>query len=234
MYQSVAAGNYGQALNQHLAFELGNISNSFVSALPTNQGLAPASQLLGYYLNPDSAHLGHESAPFTDFLITSAVGGYDVFAVRNAVRVASLADDLVPSNVNYEPNFVAGPNPNALQQRVVISPTAGEGGVYLKSQAGKTKVGSTGDFRGRYGPNGGIEVEIPQTRTAPLSGVDDSAYPCTRERQLRFDEEYIDRLTPRDVRYRAPTKPQPPVSQQKWDSYRHIFGYGDVPSDFGY
>ncbi|MCA8988943.1 MAG: hypothetical protein KDA78_14950, partial [Planctomycetaceae bacterium] len=45
----------------------------------------------------------------------------------------------------------------------VTSPTAGEGGVYIKPHGGRTKVGSTGDFEGRYGPNAkpGIEVEIP-------------------------------------------------------------------------
>lgn len=41
-----------------------------------------------------------------------------------------------------------------------------------------------------------------------------------------------------DMRYQAELgnevqKPQPPVSQEKRDKHRHIFGYGDVPSDFG-
>ena len=131
---------------------------------------------------------------------------------------------------------VPGPNPNGLRQRVVESPTAGEGGVYLKPHQGKTKIGSTDDFKQRYGENAddGIEVEIPQTRTSPPPGVDDSKYPWSGGRQRRFDEEYLDRLTPPDVRYRAPEKPQSPVSQLKWDLYRSIFGYGDVPSDYGY
>jgi RHS repeat-associated protein len=137
------------------------------------------------------------------------------------------------SGVHYDPNQVAGPNPNGLQQRVVSSPTAGEGGVYLKPEAGRTKVGSTGDFRGRYGPNGNIEVEIPQTRTGPPPGVDDSAYPWSARAQRRFDEEYVDRITPPNVRYRDPLNPRSPVDPNNWTDFRHIFGYGDLPPDFG-
>ena len=36
-------------------------------------------------------------------------------------------------------------------------------------------------------------------------------------RQRRFDEEYLDRLLPPDVRYRSPRKRQRPVDQEKWD-----------------
>ena len=25
-----------------------------------------------------------------------------------------------------------------------------------------------------------------------------------------------------------------PFNQEKWDKYRHVFGYGDLPSDFGH
>jgi hypothetical protein len=107
------------------------------------------------------------------------------------------------------------------------------GGVYLKPHLGKTKIGSTDDFMGRYGSNAreGIEVEIPQTRNGPPAGVDDSAYPWTARAQRRFDEEYVDRITPPSVRYRGPNG-KSPVSQDKWLKYRHIFGYGDLPADF--
>ena len=135
--------------------------------------------------------------------------------------------------VNYDALRVPGPNPNSLRQRVVTSPTAGEGGVYLKPQGDRVKIGSTADFRARYGPNApdGIEVEIPRTRTAPAA--DDSAYRWTARRQARFDEEYLDRITPPDVRYRPPNNPRSPVDPVKWERYRQIFGYGDVPADFG-
>ena len=118
----------------------------------------------------------------------------------------------------------------------MTSPTAGQGGVYLKPQAGQTKIGSTSDFQGRYGPNApdGIEVEIPQTKSGPPPGVDDSAYPWSARAQRRFDEEYVDRMTPPSVRYRDPNNPVSPVSQEKWELYRHIFGYGDLPADFGH
>ncbi len=129
--------------------------------------------------------------------------------------------------------IVPGPNPNGLQMRVVSSPTPGEGGAYLKPEGGKTKIGSTGDFKGRYGPNGGIVIEIPQTRNGPPAGVDDSMYRWTERRQRRFDEEYMDRVTPPEMRYRDPTDPKDPVRQRKWEKYRHIFGYGDLPPDFG-
>jgi hypothetical protein len=131
--------------------------------------------------------------------------------------------------------LVPGPNPNGLRQRTVTSPTPGEGGVYLKPQGGRTKIGSTGDFEGRYGANAkpGIEVEIPQTRNGPPAGVDDSAYPWSARAQRRFDEEYIDRITPPDARFRAPNA-RSPVDPDKWDKYRHIFGYGDLPSNFGF
>ncbi|MBX9681170.1 MAG: HINT domain-containing protein [Gemmataceae bacterium] len=131
--------------------------------------------------------------------------------------------------------LVGGPNPNKLRQRVVSTPTAGEGGVYLKPHDGKTKVGSAADFRARYGAKApdGIEVEIRQTRSSKPAGVDDREYPWTPRRQRRFDEEYVDRMTPPDVRYRDPNNPLPPVSQDKWVRFRHIFGYGDVPASFG-
>jgi RHS repeat-associated protein len=136
--------------------------------------------------------------------------------------------------VDYDVQSVPGPNPNNLQQRAVTTPTTGEGGVYLKPENGRTKVGSTDDFRLRYGAKAknGIEVEIPQTRKGPAA--DDSAYQWTERRQRRFDEEYVDRMTPREIRYRDPNNAKPPVSQQKWEQYRHIFGYGDLSSDFGY
>src|SRR5262245_5835403 len=135
---------------------------------------------------------------------------------------------------------VGGPNPNGLRMRVVDTPTVGEGGVYLKPQGGKTKTGSTGEFRTRYGAaaEDGIEVEIRQTRfekAKDARGVpyDDSAYPWSPEYQRRFDEEYVDRMQPAGVRWRA-GRPMSPVSQEKWRLYRHIFGYADVPENFGY
>jgi len=135
--------------------------------------------------------------------------------------------------VDYDAGRLAGPNPNKLRQRVVSSPTAGEGGVYLKPQGGRTKIGSTNDFRGRYGPSApdGIEVEVPLTRRGPAA--EDSAYRWTARRQARFDEEYLDRITPPNVRYRDPSNPRSPVDPAKWEQYRHIFGYGDLPTDFG-
>lgn len=113
-------------------------------------------------------------------------------------------------------------------------------GVYLKPHDGKTKVGSTGGtntYRTRYtltNPEGGgpVEVEIPQTRFSKPAGVDDSAYEWSSARQRRFDEEYVDRVTPPSIRYRAPNARRP-VDPDKRDKYRHIFGYGDVPNDFG-
>jgi len=91
----------------------------------------------------------------------------------------------------YDPNVVAGPNPNQLRQRAVSKPTAKEGGVYLKPMEGKTKIGSADDFSTRYGKDAidGIEVEIPQTRFGPPPGVDDSSYPWNPKAQRRFDEE---------------------------------------------
>ena len=152
-----------------------------------------------------------------------------------------ICENAEPSSGNHgaksaDLNLVPGPNPNGLRQRAVDSPTSGEGGVYLKPQDGKTKIGSTIDFHDRYGANAnnGIEVEIPQTRNGPPAGVDDSLYPWNPRAQRRFDEEYLDRMTPPEVRYRDPTNPRPPVGQDKWEKYRHIFGYGDLPDDFGY
>jgi hypothetical protein len=164
-------------------------------------------------------------------------GGVRNATTHGAVGVLQAEGKLAlrPGGLHYDPNLVPGPNPNGLRQRAVTSPTAGEGGVYLRPEGGKTKIGSTGDFQERYGPRApdGIEVEIPQTRQGPPSGVADSAYPWTARAQRRFDEAYVDRLTPANVRYRAPDNPKPPVSQENWDLYRHIFGYGDLPSNFG-
>jgi RHS repeat-associated protein len=123
--------------------------------------------------------------------------------------------------------------PNNLVSREVNGGTPGEGGVYQFPIADKTKTGSTGDYGTRYSDDR-IQREFPQTRFGPPEGVDDSAYPWTDRRQRRFDEEYIDRTVPRDSRYRAPVKPTRPVDPDKWRLYRDIFGYGDVPEDFGY
>lgn len=137
--------------------------------------------------------------------------------------------------VDYDANRVPGPNPNDLRRRHVDTPTPGQDGVYEKPEGGKTKIGSTSDYAKRYAANApdGIEVEIPRTRSGPPSGVDDSEYRWTPERQRRFDEEYVDRSTPAHARYRDAHNPKSPVSQEKWDKYRHIFGYGGLPSDYG-
>ena len=118
-------------------------------------------------------------------------------------------------SVQYDAGRVPGPNPNNLRQRAVTTPTAGGGGVYLKPQVGRTKIGSTNDFRGRYGANApdGIEVEIPLTRTH--AAAEDSAYRWSARRQRRFDEEYLDRITPSNVRYRDPSNPKSPVDPEK-------------------
>jgi hypothetical protein len=131
---------------------------------------------------------------------------------------------------------VAGPNPNGLRLRAVEQPTVGEGGVYLKREGGKTKTGSTIQFRDRYGTSdeAGIQVEIPQTRTGKPVGVDDSAYPWTPRRQRRFDEEYVDRTLPAEVRYRDTGNPKSPVEADKWAKFRQIFGYGDILENFGH
>jgi RHS repeat-associated protein len=136
---------------------------------------------------------------------------------------------------------VGGPNPNGLRQRVVDTPTPGEGGVYLKPEETPdgmrwTKVGSTEDFAERYGRSAenAIEVEIRQTVNQKPPGVDDSEYEWTAERQRRFDEEYVDRMTPPEARYRDPDNPKSPVSTEKWARYRQIFGYGSLPENFGY
>jgi hypothetical protein len=162
-------------------------------------------------------------------------------AAAGKVGAEGVGGENAPKGVNYDPNLVPGPNPNGLRAYPVDTPSDGVG-VYLKPHDGKTKVGSTGrgdsTFANRYSPNnpeggGPIQVEIPQTRNGPPAGVDDSEYKWTPSRQRRFDEEYVDRTIPPESRYRAPTKPQSPVQQSLWDRFRHIFGYGDVQSDFG-
>jgi len=169
-------------------------------------------------------------------LLTAQKYTHQIDVLPNSQILSQIDTFSVPPSggVFYDAGRVAGPNPNNLRQRIVTGPTRGEGGAYLKPEAGRTKVGSTGDYYERYGPNGGIEVEIPQTRTGPTPGVDDSAYPWSARAQRRFDEEYIYRTTPADVRYTATPHGKSPVSQSKWDNYRQIFGYGDVPSDYGY
>ena len=116
--------------------------------------------------------------------------------------------------------------PNELRARDVEKPTKGEGGVYQFEKEGKVKTGSTGDFYKRYGGKN-IKIEYPQTRNK--AAADDSAYQWTPRRQRRFDEEFIDRQVPPDQRYRDPDHPKPPVGQDKWRKFRHIFGYGDEP-----
>ena len=83
------------------------------------------------------------------------------------------------------------------------------------------KTGSTNDFHKRYGGKN-IGIEYKQTRTVKAS--DDSSYTWTARRQRRFDEQYLDDLVPEALRYRA-TNPKRPVSQEKWDAFKHIFGY---------
>ena len=106
----------------------------------------------------------------------------------------------------------------------------------MKPEGGRTKTGSTNNYADRYGRNAadGIEVEIPQTRFSKPAGVDDKAYPWSGRAQRRFDEEYVDRMLPPEARYRDPTNPKPPVDVEKWARYRHIFGYGNLPENFGH
>lgn len=94
--------------------------------------------------------------------------------------------------------------------------------MYQFKLGGKTKTGSTVDFYQRYS-GGEIEVEFPQTRSGPAA--DDAAYRWTPRRQRRFDEHYIDSLLPPEERYRSAIRPVSPVSADKWERFRHIFGY---------
>jgi hypothetical protein len=132
---------------------------------------------------------------------------------------------------------VPGPNPNKLAGETVAAPSKGVGGVYTGQKGGKIKTGSTDDFSARYRkfPEGDFKIttEYRQTRFAKPDGVDDSAYRWTARRQRRFDEEYIDRTISPEARYRS-DKGDSPVSPDKWRQFRHIFGYGDVPENFGH
>jgi len=121
--------------------------------------------------------------------------------------------------------------PNMLEGRVVNKATKGAGGGYMFEIKGKIKVGSATDYHARYGGKN-IVVEFPQTRNMPAAKAAGS-YKWTPKRQRRFDEEYLDRLVPKDLRYRA-AKPKRPVQQHLWKKYRHLFGYGDIDEDFGY
>jgi hypothetical protein len=151
----------------------------------------------------------------------------------------NLGNNPVEYIANY--NYVSGPNPNKLiANRVSGKPTNSEG-VYIKLHDGKVKTGMAGGkdpFNRRYNvtaPEGGasIEIEILQTRYTPPQGLssEDTTY-WNPKRQRRFDEEYIDRTIPQDLRYRAENA-KSPVSQKLWDEKRHIFGYHDIPSNFG-
>jgi hypothetical protein len=135
---------------------------------------------------------------------------------------------------------VPGPNPNNLTARrvdPVEGPTTGGEGVYIKPHDGKTKVGSTNDFRYRYDldpPEGGgtIAFEISQTRTGPPSGLSAAETArWTARRQRRFDEAYVDTLFKRDQLFRADNE-KAPVDPRKWRAQRRTFGYGSLPDNF--
>ena len=169
------------------------------------------------------------------------VAGEHVYQITNAGLLVHNASVGKASRVgDYDPFMVPGPNPNNLRMKIV-DPVAGPGkgvGVYIKPHFGKTKVGMVGEsktFRYRYSNKspeggGGIEIEISQTRF--VKAADDSAYKWTARRQRRFDEEYVDRITPEGAIFRSSTG-DTPVKADKWIKYRHIFGYGDVAEDFG-
>lgn len=136
---------------------------------------------------------------------------------------------------------VPGPNPNRLMiERVGPGGPTEREGVYAKPHDGLTKVGKatgTDTFRSRYSlsnPEGGagIEFEIPMRGTAPPAGLSpqEASY-WSAARQARFDEAYVDALFPRDQIYRAPRETAP-LSIERWQQYRHIFGYGDLPPSF--
>jgi hypothetical protein len=203
-----------------------------------NLGDPAARDIPGFtkYLNPDKPPPGLQYRPTWDEAETKKIIDF-VTTPRERPRLGASPLEMWWDGQGVP---VGGPNPNGLRMRAVDKPTVGEGGVYLKVEGGKTKTGSTGEFRSRYGvaAENGIEVEIPQTRfekAKDAKGVpyDDSAYPWSPEYQRRFDEEYVDRLQPPSVRWRA-MRPVSPVSQENWEKYRHIFGYGDVPANFGY
>jgi hypothetical protein len=137
-------------------------------------------------------------------------------------------------------DLLPAPNPNALRSvKVSGNPTNGVG-VYVKKHFKLLKVGSAGGtttFRTRYtlsNPEGGCNIwyELAQTKNAKPPGVDDSEYPWNDKRQRRFDEEYVDRLIPAAMRFRSP-RGDDPVDDAKWKAFKHIFGYGDMPVDFG-
>jgi len=75
VYDSVAAGEYSQAVRQHLAFSLGNASNSLVLqavTLPGSPGFFQAAGPLAYTLNPTSRAVGARRSPLRKLAHTFA------------------------------------------------------------------------------------------------------------------------------------------------------------------
>ena len=166
----------------------------------------------------------HGTLSFDDFGVAAQQGLTN--AGREMSQSASAEASPKPAALPQAPG--EGVGPNRLVGRDVSTPTKGEGGVYQFEVDGKIKTGSTVDYNRRYS-GGKITKEYPQTRFSKPEGVEDSAYRWTPRRQRRFDEELLDRTVPADQRYRAPGNPKAPVSQDKWQRFRHIFGYGDEP-----
>lgn len=166
---------------------------------------------------------------------------------ESGVLVHNMSGPANDPNCNPECEFdfpigqLAAPNPNTLTSTKVSGDPSGGVGVYVKKHFGKLKSGSAGgttNFRNRYrlgNPEGGCNIwyELPQTRNAAPDGLSESdgAY-WTPARQRRFDEEYVDRLIGTALRYRS-EKGDAPVQMVKWRMYRHIFGYGQLPENFG-
>jgi hypothetical protein len=149
-----------------------------------------------------------------------------------------------------------GLDPNNLKSRIkkVAMPTM-ERGVYLKKhEDGLIKIGSAGGatiwFSNRYLSTAAVgttkhdygcpilyEIVIdpstpPASASLPLGGCP-AAKGWNARRQRQFDEEYVQRLVPNAQKWKAKKKAQNAVNPMWWDLCRHLFGYKDVPVNFG-
>lgn len=80
-----ASNSIGEAAQKHVAFSLGNGSQSMLSQHPQTQYFAQVYGSIGHWLNTESATRGEMAAPFTDFVATAAIGGVAAWE-RPAIR----------------------------------------------------------------------------------------------------------------------------------------------------
>ncbi len=218
LYSLGVNGEYRELANRHFAFNFANAAESDLFAMTTtfqfgyqgSQTINRHLSIISNALQPDSAELGRQAAPFTDFVATTAIGGGGKL-VNDVGRLRVGLD----ANVLKSPQLNSGGAFNAikiyLKRGPKVDPTAPHNATIHAEASLLEAGGNTIIAGGRRLPErlirtpGGIktgrrpdilfETANGQLRGRNIGHVDSAGNPITRELDALRD---LNRVIPTD------------------------------------